>query len=140
MRGYEQALSDSGLFIEYRLRLSLSSDLPVVEQIMKYLTDNPDVKAIVTTNSAIGLHAMKAARSLNLHVPNDLSIVCFDDYAHAELSDVPLTFINQDEKKMGYEAAKLVLSLIKEPTQDRRNIVLPNKLVIRKSTTSPAPA
>lgn len=139
LHGYEQALSDSGLFIEYRLRLSLNKDMPFVEQIKNYLTENPDVKAIVTTNSGIGLEAVKAARSLNLDVPRDLSIVCFDNYEQSALSEVPLTYINQNEKNMGREAAKLVLSLIQDPTQDRRNIVFPNELVIRSSTVSPAP-
>ncbi|ULL16830.1 GntR family transcriptional regulator [Paenibacillus sp. H1-7] len=140
LHGYEQALSDSGLFIDYRLRLTLSSGMPVVEQIKSYLMENPDVQAVVTTNSAIGLITMKAAKSLNLQVPDDLSIVCFDDYAHSEHSEIPLTYINQNEKNMGREAAKLLVSLIQEPNQDRRNVVLPNKLVVRNSTTSPTVA
>ncbi|WP_282943523.1 GntR family transcriptional regulator [Paenibacillus sp. RC67] len=139
LHGYEQALSDSGLFIDYRLRLSLTK-MPVVEQIQNYLMENPDVTALVTTNSAIGLIAMKAARSLHIDVPRALSIVCFDDYVHSILSEVQLTYIDQNEKNMGREAARLVLSLIQDPTQDRRNILFPNKLVIRNSTVSPAPA
>ncbi|WP_282936140.1 GntR family transcriptional regulator [Paenibacillus sp. RC67] len=136
LHGYEKALSDSGLFIDYRLRLTLSSGLPVVEQIKSYLSENPDVQAVVTTNSAIGLIAMKAARSLNLQIPGDLSIVCFDDYDHSEHTEVPLTYINQNEKNMGREAAKLLVSLIQDPNQDRRNIILPNELVVRSSTAS----
>ncbi|MFE5323263.1 GntR family transcriptional regulator [Paenibacillus sp. NPDC056579] len=137
LHGYEQALSDSGLFIEYRLRLSLGAASPV-EQIRSYLADNPDIKAIVATNAAIGLMAKKAAQALNLNVPGDLSIVCFDNYEQSDLSEVPLTYINQNEKNMGREAAKLVLSLIENPKQDRCSIALPSHLVIRSSTASPA--
>ncbi|WP_239633952.1 GntR family transcriptional regulator [Paenibacillus sp. H1-7] len=138
LHGYEQALSDSGLFIEYRLRLSLGTASPV-EQIRSYLADNPDIKAIVATNAAIGLMAKKAAQALSLNVPGDLSIVCFDNYEQSDLSEVPLTYINQNEKNMGREAAKLVLSLIENPKQDRCSIALPSHLVIRSSTASPAP-
>jgi GntR family transcriptional regulator of arabinose operon len=140
LRGYEQALSDAGLFIDYRLRLILNSGLPIYEQIKQYILDNPDVTAIVTTTSTIGLFAMKAARDLGLVVPRDLSIVCFDDHEKSELSEVPLTYINQNEKQIGREAAKLVLSQIQNPRQERRSLGLPSDLVVRGSTTSPNPA
>ncbi|NQX61603.1 GntR family transcriptional regulator [Paenibacillus qinlingensis] len=140
LRGYEQALSDAGLFIDYRLRLIPNSGLPVYDQIKQYILDNPDVSAIVTTTSTIGLFAMKAARDLGLNVPRDLSVVCFDDYEKSELSEVPLTYVNQNEKLIGSEAAKLVLSLIQNPSQERRNMGLTSDLVVRDSTTSPNPA
>lgn len=140
LRGYEQALSDAGLLIDYRLRLILNNGLPVYDQIKQYILDNPDVSAIVTTTSTIGLFAMKAARDLGLVVPRDLSVVCFDDYEKSELSEVPLTYVNQNEKQMGSEAAKLVLSLIQNPGQERRNLGLPSELIVRGSTTNPNPA
>jgi GntR family transcriptional regulator of arabinose operon len=140
LRGYEQALSDAGLFIDYRLRLILNSGLPIYEQIKQYILDNPDVTAIVTTTSTIGLFAMKAARDLGLVVPQDLSIVCFDDHEKSELSEVPLTYVNQNEKQIGREAAKLVISQIQNPGQERRSLGLPSDLVVRGSTTSPNPA
>ncbi|CAG7644437.1 GntR family transcriptional regulator [Paenibacillus allorhizosphaerae] len=137
LHGYERALSDSGLYIDYRLRLSLNAASPV-EQIKTYLADNPDVQAIVATNATIGQMAKKAADFLKIRVPEQLSIVCFDNSEQSDLFEVPLTFMNQNEKAMGKESAKLVLSLIQDPTQDRRNVVLPNTLVIRSSTASAA--
>ncbi|WP_028550245.1 LacI family DNA-binding transcriptional regulator [Paenibacillus sp. UNC451MF] len=135
LHGYERALSDSGLFIDYRLRLSLNqSSEPPIDQIKQYLLQNPDITAIVATNSSIGMMVNKAAHLLQLDVPKALSIVCFDDYEQSDLSEVPLTYIDQNEKNMGREAANLVVSLIREPQLDRRNVILPNELVIRSST------
>jgi len=139
LHGYERALSDAGLYIDYRLRLSLNTDNPV-EQVKAYLADNPDVQAIVATNATIGQIAKKAADCLKICVPDQLSIVCFDNYEQSDLFDVPLTYVNQNEKAMGKEAAKLVLSLIQDPAQDRRNVVLPTKLVIRSSTVNASSA
>ncbi|WP_235960699.1 GntR family transcriptional regulator [Paenibacillus silvestris] len=137
LRGYEQALSDAGLSIEYRLRLILNNHLSIYEQIKQYMLDHPDVTAIVATTSTIGLFAMKSARELNLVVPRDLSIVCFDNQEKSELSEVPLTYIDQNETNMGREAAKRVLSLIQNPIQERSILTLPCQLIVRGSTVSP---
>lgn len=137
LHGYEQALSDAGLSIEYRLRLVLDNRLSIYEQIKQYILNHPDVTAIVATTSTIGQFAMKAARDLNLVVPRDLSIVCFDNQEKSELSEIPLTYVDQNEKNIGREAAKLVLSLIQNPNQERSNLTFPCQLIVRGSTVNP---
>ncbi|GAA3402238.1 GntR family transcriptional regulator [Paenibacillus hodogayensis] len=135
LRGYEQALIDAGQFIDYRLRLlDLGGGMPAVDQIQTYLRENPDVTAIVATNSTIGLQVMKAAQLLNLDVPRDLSIVCFDDYEQSNLYPVPLTYVDQNEMNIGKEAVKLIVSLIRDRSTEPRKLMLPNKLIVRQST------
>lgn len=148
--GYEKALTHHLIPIESRLQL-FSLDMEKInsiyqkgapdkdskERIKEYLTENPDITAIFVVNPAIGLTVMEAAKELNITIPNDLSIIFFDDYELSTMSNTPPTCVVQQEFELGIQAAKLLLSLIKEQKQERRKIVLPTKLIVRNTTGKP---
>ena len=72
---------------------------------------------------------MKAARILALDVPEDLSVVVFDDGALVEGSDPPLTAVNQPNRRLGEEAAELLLQRI-----EHREVPLVQRLVVPSLT------
>ena len=85
---------------------------------------------------AIG--AMRAARELGLRVPDDLSIVGFDDVDLAALVDPPLTTVHQPIRQKGSDAVRLLLSEVDagpERTPEHRR--LETRLVVRGSTGPP---
>jgi DNA-binding LacI/PurR family transcriptional regulator len=87
---------------------------------------------VASDNVAIG--AKSALREANLQIPNDVSIMGFDDIPWAKYSDPPLTTIRLPAEMLAQSACTLLLDLIQDHEQNRQQqIVLDTKLVIRES-------
>jgi LacI family xylobiose transport system transcriptional regulator len=93
--------------------------------------------AIITGNDLQALGVYQAAREARLHIPEDLSVVGFDDLPIARWVSPPLTTVRQPLVEMAEAAAELVLGLARgeEPAQTR--VELATELVVRESTTPP---
>ncbi|MCE5186582.1 MAG: LacI family transcriptional regulator [Planctomycetaceae bacterium] len=96
------------------------------------------VTAIVAYGHMGALNLLQAAHTLDIAVPEQLSLLCFcDEYANRIMSP-GLTFIDLNSAEMGRQAANLLLQKIREPQAvDCPHIVLPEKLVVRKTTARP---
>ena len=73
---------------------------------------------------------MDVARELGLRVPDDLSVIGFDNVPESALVDPPLTTIRQPLQRMGAEALRLLVDLIAGVERDT-HIRLPTELVVR---------
>lgn len=93
--------------------------------------------AIFAGNDLQALGVYQAARELRLHIPEDLSVVGFDDLPVARWVGPPLTTVRQPLVDMAVTAAELVLSMAagRQPSQPR--IELATELVVRESTAPP---
>jgi LacI family transcriptional regulator len=102
------------------------------------LADRPT--AIFAGNDLQALGVYQAAREARLHIPEDLSVVGFDDLPAAQWVGPPLTTIRQPLVDMATAAAELVLSMAagEAPTQQR--VELATELVVRESTAPPREA
>ena len=87
--------------------------------------------AIFAANDLSAFGVMNAARERGLSIPDDLSIIGFDDLPQAALQFPPLTTIHQPVQKMGAHATRLLLELIEQPDQPPQHIKLPTHLVER---------
>ncbi len=94
--------------------------------------------AVFTGNDLQALGLYEAARELGLRIPEDLSIVGFDDLPIARWVGPPLTTVRQPLMEMAETAAKLVLSLGRdEDTSAATRVELATSLVVRNSTAAP---
>jgi LacI family transcriptional regulator len=90
--------------------------------------------AIFTTSDLITLGALQAIYEENLKIPEDISIVAFDDIDFAPYLLTPLTAVEQPKELMGEVAVKLLIDDINDKGKTlKKRIVLKPKLVIRKS-------
>jgi LacI family xylobiose transport system transcriptional regulator len=96
--------------------------------------------AIFAGNDAQALGVLHAAAALGLTVPDDLSVVGFDDLAIAELAHPRLTTVHQPLREMAEQATRLVLQLLDQPRPEVTRIELATRLVVRDSTARPAPS
>ena len=60
---------------------------------------------------------MRTAGELGLDVPDDLSVVGFDNIPESALTDPPLTTVDQSIQALGYEAVRMLIELIEQPDQ-----------------------
>ncbi|MGB9976572.1 LacI family DNA-binding transcriptional regulator [Thermovenabulum sp.] len=101
---------------------------------LEILTGKIKPTAFFAANDLTAIGVIKAAKSLGLKVPQDISVVGYDNTMLAELVDPPLTTISQQMKKMGYLAAEMLIKRIKNERTAGEKVVFDVNLVIRKST------
>ena len=94
------------------------------------------VTAVFCYNDMMAVGALMACRALGIHVPEQLSIIGFDDVDLAQFVTPPLTTVHQPKLRMGQVAMEMLMDLLSgRPVQDHR---LPTELVLRGSTAGPA--
>lgn len=94
--------------------------------------------AIVVINDFLAIAVLRAAHDLGLRVPDDVSVVGFDDIALARYLTPRLTTVCRETKAEGQQATRLLLERLKNPGLPIRALSIPAKLVVREST-GPAP-
>jgi len=93
--------------------------------------------AIFALNDLQALGVYLAARDLRLHIPDDVSIVGFDDLPTARWASPPLTTVRQPLFEMGVTAARLVLRLAAGEHATEMRVELATELITRSSTAPP---
>jgi LacI family transcriptional regulator len=92
--------------------------------------------ALFCANDEMAIAALHVARDLGIRVPEELSLVGFDDAFNASQSSPPLTTVRQPSEQMGAAAVRALLERIDHP--DRAGVVrFPTRLVVRGTTASP---
>lgn len=92
---------------------------------------------IVAFNNELTAGLLRAARSAKLRVPDDVSVVGFDDSRWARLMTPALTVVAQPAYEMGYMAGERLVSLLERPGVPGTITRLPTKLKVRESTAPP---
>ena len=77
------------------------------------------------------------ARRLGLRVPEDLSLVGFDNIPESALTDPPLTTVHQPMQRLGFEAVQMLLQLLEGRADTPTHVRLDTSLVERRSTGRP---
>ena len=100
------------------------------------LPDRPT--AIFAGNDLQALGVYQAARELRLHIPEDLSVVGFDDLPVAQWVGPPLTTVRQPLVDMAVAASELVLAMARGERPAQSRVELTTELIIRESTAPPS--
>ncbi|NOY56063.1 MAG: LacI family transcriptional regulator [Actinobacteria bacterium] len=140
MAGYAQALSAVGLSLDdpgVRLTECSVSEAGGYQGFERLWRRGPRPSALVAMSDILALGALEAALSTGLSVPEDLSIVGFDDIPLAKLAQPALTTVRQPVIEKGRMAAQMLLDLL-QSREEPRHVVLPTELIIRGSV-APAP-
>ncbi len=133
--GYKKALLRNN--IEYRQELVGVGNFRQEEayKVMKDLLHlKPLPTAVFVANDLMAMGAMKAIREKGLRIPEDISMVGFDDIDLATFVDPPLTTIRQPMFDIGRVAVENLIAIIDKKQSKVAQIVLKTKLIIREST------
>ena len=133
--GYLQALQDEGLFRDDRLIAAGNFRVDSGHKIVRdLLTLEEPPTAIFCANDLMAIGAIRAAGEKGLRVPENISIVGFDDIELASYTTPALTTIRQPISLMAKNAVGLLIERTKENIKPPRIITLENELIIRDST------
>jgi LacI family transcriptional regulator len=136
---YQESLLAAGLQVEddliVRCGATIQDGYQAAENLLQ-LSTRPT--ALIAINDLLAIGVMRAAADLGLKIPQDLSVVGYDDIPFAKYMVPRLTTVSKDAVGLGREAVKLLLARIQEPDRPRQTINLSPKVIIREST-GPAP-
>ncbi|WP_028643621.1 LacI family DNA-binding transcriptional regulator [Nocardioides sp. URHA0020] len=135
MLGWDDVLATAG--IEPQVATAPYRPTSAAQEAARALLDRPDrPTAVVCFSDSFALGVVRAAESLGLSVPGDVSVIGFDDSPLAEVSRPPLTTVRQDVARKGGLAVASLLSVMggQQPVDD---VLLPTELVVRESAGPP---
>jgi len=141
-QGYMDAhkLNDLPIREDYILELSYGahSDLTTIETWIKGLIPLPT--AIMAGNNVLAVETIRAIHHCGFRVPEDISVVCFDDLAPTSEIIPFLTVVAQQAYQFGYMGVQLLIERIQEhhPVLPWRKIILPVELISRRSVAMQA--
>ncbi len=135
LTGYEQVLQENGLLMEESLVVrgdfQYDSGYRAMQQLLT-LADRPT--AVFACNDLMAIGAISAATEGGLRVPQDLSIVGFDDVRLASFTNPPLTTIAQPKYEIGVVALEMLLARAQNLAAPARLVRLDTELIVRRST------
>jgi DNA-binding LacI/PurR family transcriptional regulator len=143
-RGIRHAMEKRSLPVLPKLVAQLEGDLPTHEPgylaTRALLSEGQTFTALFAFNDVSAIGAIKALREAGLRVPQDVSVVGFDDVQSAAFQNPALTTVRQPLRRMGMLAAQTVLEQIgtSGSAVHAQQIMVEPELVVRESTSSPA--
>jgi LacI family transcriptional regulator len=137
-RGYHAALAGAGLTPEPSLEVASDFEVaPGAAAAATLLDLGEPPTAIFAFNDAIAVGALRSARERGIRVPEDVSVLGFDDIAYATIVSPALTTVRQPLAEMGRAAVGLLLRLLDGGRPETPHVELPTRLVVRESTAPP---
>ena len=89
--------------------------------------------AIFALSNTILLGTLKAVEEAGLNVPDDLSVISFDNYTYLDFLSPAITRVNQPIEEMGILAVKILLQALKNNEPSHTQILLPPNIIVRNS-------
>ena len=138
LEGYRSALVDHGLTYASELVYEGNFLQPLGYAGARALLELPDpLTAIFASNDVSAFGVMEAVWEQGLRIPDDVSVVGFDDIPQAAHVHPPLTTVRQPLEEMGRTATRMLLEYIKDPQRPIERVELPTELVIRETCCPP---
>jgi LacI family transcriptional regulator len=137
--GFRRAAAEAGLPepAVYYGEFSIDSGR---EMAMRAMAASPRPSAVFSANNFVAIGTQHALRDLGLNIPADVAVVGYDDLPEAMVTFPFLTVVAQPAYEIGTESVALLLDRVANPDGPTREVILPTRLVVRRSSGGPVPA
>ncbi len=135
-KGYMESLKEHGIspnedyIIEVDYNLIKEKEY---SQIKEFVQSNKEISAIFTTNNHLAVACLEALKELKLKIPEDISIITFDDVELFQYTSPALSTIAQPLADIGQKAVSILMDEIKSSADIQKTEILQTKLIIRES-------
>lgn len=138
LRGYRQAARELGLDDDPALVLTAESDERRAEAlVLEHLASPEPATAMVVSNNQMTIGTMRAFKELGLSVPNDIALVCYDDFEWADLFEPRLSAVAQDAERLASACVELLLARLGAKADRPQSVVIPTVFNKRRSCGCP---
>ncbi len=138
LQAYHQGMHDMGIAVEPGWVVEGQYTPPSGKQAMERLLEvSPPLTAVVCGNDWMAMGAMEAIHQRGLRVPDDISLVGFDDIESAQWVMPPLTTFRQPMRQIGAKAAELLIEQVETGKREREVVLFPAELIVRQSVAPP---
>ncbi len=138
VEGYLEALKEANISETQQIIWGEFTQQSGYENTVQLLQRDLRPSAIFAGNNFIAIGMMRALRDAGLRVPEDISVVAFDDLPAAITIDPFFTVAAQPAYEMGQKATELLLSRLENDGPDSpQEIILPAEIIVRKSSAKP---
>lgn len=134
--GFRKALEESSLFDKAKVYWGSYSSSSGYKLMNQALDETERIDAVFAGNDIVALGALNAIKDRGLNVPDDISLIGFDDMFFSKYLNPPLSTVAVKLYEEGRACAKLLLERIRNPDDKPKRIVIPCELKIRQSTRS----
>ena len=136
-QGFRQALAEAGVEVDESLIYAGDYDPKVSATAARDLLSRQDrPTAVFAANDVTAIATIEVARSMGLRVPEDLSVIGFDNIPESALCTPQLTTVSQPIRTMGERAVGMLIRLIRKEELETMRISLATELVVRSSTAA----
>jgi DNA-binding LacI/PurR family transcriptional regulator len=134
--GYRRALSEAGL--------PVTPDMVTMgcgaEAARRLLLSVPNVTALLLLNDTCAAEGLPVLREMGWRIPQDVSVITFDNTDFAQSYDPPLTTVAYQRLEEGQWAVKMVMDQIRQPSLRRSYAIFDAQLIVRASCAAPRPS
>ncbi len=135
LHGLRQALQDVELELDERyIWQGESTRADGYQMTKKLLTVKPLPDAIVCANNTIAVGCMGALQEAGMRIPEAMGVMAFDDYPFSRITDPQLTVVDINVRRMGMQAAKMLIDIMKHPNTQVQTYITTSNLIKREST------
>lgn len=131
--GYKAALAEASIPFDKELVIKQEMDIDSSKKAAEELLTHPDVTGLVVTADIMAAGIMAGLKEHGVRIPEDISVVGFDDISISQMTTPTLTTIHQDMNLKGRLAVDFMLQLLEGRPLNRSEITLPTHLVERHS-------
>jgi len=136
---YKEIMTDLNIFkIENIINIGDGNSNETVDNTVNIFVDiltTTSATAVFACNDLMAVGVLNACKKLNLHVPNNLSVIGFDNIALSKFVEPKLTTIDQNMFLLGTNAATLLLEKIESDNSSSKRIILINSLIERDTVS-----
>lgn len=134
VEGFLSALNEFGLpadegLVEYAAGFSFKDGVSALPKLLKR---NPDVTGVMISSDELAIGAMSAAYKMGIKIPDELSLIGYDNLPISEMCIPPLTTISQPLYEMGSKSAKLLLEMIRTG-ETAESVIVRHRIVERET-------
>lgn len=138
VRGFRQALEEAGVaFADVAVHTCAARVDEGRRKALKVLDAADRPTAIFAGNDLIAIGVLQAAKEKGMTVPDDLSVVGFDNTVLGTICDPPLTTVAQPIEEMGKQVVDLLLRELGGEAEVKQRVILRPELIVRASTAPP---
>ncbi|MEH7247168.1 LacI family DNA-binding transcriptional regulator [Neobacillus niacini] len=134
---FENYLKEKGIFKEELVKIGGYDPKDGYTNLREMLSADPKPTAVFVANDTIAVGCYKAAYELGIKIPDELSIVGFNDVATAQYMVPPLTTVKLYTEIMGETSVDLLLERLVSKREVSKKITINTKLIVRESASAP---